>query len=557
MIKRICFILCVLTTPAFAQQNITPDDIGERFLERREREREKQLLQQAPTDLSPKERPGLKTKKDDGPCFPVNEITLKDNSKLKSKITYNVFTPYLDRGCVTVQDIRVMMVSLTNAYIDAGYVTSKVYIKKTDLSDKKLELIALEGVIEEMTVNEEDKSIWRWRNGITRHAAFPLLKGRVLSIKDIEQGTDQIARLLSSDVQAKLYPGKNAGGTKVVVTNNAKDTVRGHVTFDNFGQKTTGKRRIRATVETDQLFGLNDQLLISYIGAQDTNAIVLNGSIGIGYWTHSASYSYSEYLTLISNIDELFGSTHNANFTTNRVIYRGRKHQLSLEAALNLKESGRIINNVTLAPQSLTVARAGIIHRYIGNGFYVRSEGTYSRGLDTLGALSDPSGLADAAPHAQFDKVDASIDIVKPIAPSFTLDVTASGQYSPQSLYGSEQIVMGDYYTVRGFSGSEVAGDMGGYTRVEAQLKWTEGLKSILPEKFTQYTSPYSFMDAGAARLAHGDTDVAAMAGYGAGLKFNVWRFSGDLGVSAPIAYTDDVYDPGIEGYVNITTKLF
>jgi hemolysin activation/secretion protein len=557
---KVCKALVVsgailLSIPAFAQQNRTPDDIGQRYLEEQRKKREMELLQQKPTVI---ERQPLQqiTPRPGEECFSISSINLVDNTKLKKKQVDKIFAPYLKEGCIRESGIRGLMIELTNLYIKNGYVTSKVYIKKTDLSDGNLELVSVEGKVEDVTINEGEKGWFAWKNKTAAATAFPRLKGKVLNIRDFEQGADQINRLSSSKAEVKLYPGDEVGTTKVKVTNKQADKYRGYVGYDNFGQKNTGEQRAKMIFEGDDIFGLNDSMNLTYIGSNNTNAIASSFSVPVGYWTHRIDYSYSEYLTLVDNIAELFGTTWNAAYTANRVIYRGTNSKTSVEGVLNMKESGRIINDVILSPQPLTVTRLGIKHNYRGDGYYVTADGTYSKGIKAMGALHDPTGLGSDSPHAQFDKIDTSIEFNKRLPAALVFNTSMNVQYAWQSLYGSEQVAMGDYYTVRGYSGSNVAGDIGGYLRNDITWYWSDKAKEMLPEKLTSHVQPFIFADAGGSRLRF-NHKYKNIAGAGGGIKFNIWRLSGEMGIAFPVAASDSIKTEDTEIYVSILAKTF
>jgi hemolysin activation/secretion protein len=221
-----------------------------------------------------------------------------------------------------------------------------------------------------------------------------------------------------------------------------------------------------------------------------------------------------------------------------------------------MKESGRIINDVVLSPQPLTVTRVGIKHNYRGDGYYITADGTYSKGIEAMGALNDPSGLSSDAPHAQFDKVDTRIEYNKKLPAALVLNTSLNAQYAWQSLYGSEQVAMGDYYTVRGFSGSNLAGDIGGYLRNDITWYWSEKARETLPEKVTSHIQPFVFTDAGSARMRF-NNKYKNIAGAGGGIKFNIWRLNGEAGVSFPVAASDSIKTSDTEVYISMLAKTF
>src|SRR5690606_11658509 len=75
-----------------------------------------------------------------------------------------------------------------------------------------------------------------------------------------------------------------------------------------------------------------------------------------------------------------------------------------------------------------------------------------------------------------------------------------SGQVSPDPLFSSEQMNLGDRYTVRGFQQQSVAGDSGGYMRNELLWNlppWTENetINNVIGG-----LQPYAGLDGGFTR---------------------------------------------------------
>ena len=55
--------------------------------------------------------------------------------------------------------------------------------------------------------------------GVNLTTAFPFLKGKLLQLRDLEQGLDQINRLPSNRATMQLVPADEVGGTKVMIFN--------------------------------------------------------------------------------------------------------------------------------------------------------------------------------------------------------------------------------------------------------------------------------------------------------------------------------------------------
>ena len=155
--------------------------------------------------------------------------------------------------------------------------------------------------------------------------------------------------------------------------------------------------------------------------------------------------------------------------------------------------------------------------RQLWNGQLVATV-SYNQGLDIWGAFDDDTAPV-GSPKGQFRSVNGSVSYFKP----FKLgDLTASyngqisGQYTPDLLFGSEQVAYGGYSTVRGLRESVVFGNRGIMTRNEFALRLPQSKSQQLtkifgaPEVYTAIDFGHVFSE-GTYRIKGGNLLGAAM----------------------------------------------
>ncbi|MCD6034527.1 MAG: Hemolysin activator HlyB [Rickettsiales bacterium] len=524
-------------------------DPGQIFLEQERQRRLEQELLRPPADIQVPSIEAPAGLPKDKVCFPIDRINLEGAESLSDKEIQNLTSPYLGT-CMGYNAIGALIRDVTNRYIEKGLVTSRALIPEQELKSRTLRLTIMEGVTEAIELN--DMSL---EDRMRASTAFPGLMGKKFNLKDYEQGLDQMNRLPSSNASLRLWPGEKEGTTKVVIKDSPQDRFRMTVGMDNYGQKNTGERRIRTGFEYDNMFWLNDRHSFFYVGSKDTNALAYNISVPYGYWTFSSDLSYSEYFSVIGGAAEMFGATYNNSFTASRVVYRGTNSQTAVFSTLNVKKSSRLLNDILLTPQPLTVMRLGVNQTYRGTKGVWYGDFTYSRGLTALGAMRDPANATSDTPRAQFNKLDAGITYIRPFDWG-RYNGSARAQYAFDTLYGSEQISMGDNSTVRGFSGSVVSGDSGLYQRNEAIFALPEKAKPYIPDALEPGFEPYLFLDEGTAKLKP-NASYDVIAGAGGGVRVNWDRFSTDLSIAAPLYRSDGIETEGVEIYLNVTAKVF
>lgn len=489
-------------------------DIGEKYLEDEAIQRQIKLLEQKQLEVQPKKKEEAIPVEE--ACFDIKTIQLQGNSLLNREEVESIVIPY--KGlCLGKNGVNQLMSKLTSAYIDKGFITSRVYIPPQDLNTGVLEFVVIEGILEGFSINnnsEEDRRKLWW--------AMPPQRGQFLSIAEIEQGIDQINRVPSANAKMKLWPGQDAGETHIQVLNTTEDEFRGNLEWNNEGQANTGKQKLRFGMDADNLIGINDTWGFNYIGSKDTNAATLNNSFPFRNWTFSFSHSYSEYLNILPGNTDLFGQSNTSTIGTNYLFHRNGKQKISWITNLTVRRSERRLLGVELTPQKLVPLRTALnMSENLPWGFYTFEMG-FVYGTKLFGASEDPSNARKDAPKAQFTKIDGRFTMAIP-RPWFSYQTTLAFQQSDDLLYSSEQIHIGDKTTVRGFETTAASGEKGFYWRNDFNLSTHTVIRELgLVEKapWLQYGSLFTFIDFGWAepRL---EKRANRAAGTGLGLRIN------------------------------------
>ena len=524
-------------------------DFGEKFLEDQEIQRQIELLEKKQLEVKkPQKEEKLPVEL---ACFNIHTIKLKGNSLLSRNEVEMVVTPYKNK-CLGKDGVNQLMSKLTSLYIDKGFITTRVYVPPQDLKTGILELVVIEGVLENFSINnnssEDRRKLW-W--------AMPPQRGHYLSIGEIEQGIDQINRVPSANAKMKLWPGTIAGETHIQVLNTVDDEFRGNIEWNNEGQANTGKQKLRFGMEADNILGINDTWGFNFIGSKDTNALTLNNAFPFRNWTFNASHSYSEYLSILPGNTDLFGQSNTSTIGSSYLLHRNGKRKINWLANLTVRRSERRLLGVELEPQKLVPVRTAVnISENLPWGFYSFEAGVVY-GTKLFGASEDPSKAAKDIPKAQFTKIDGRFTLVMP-TPWVSYQTTLAFQQSDDLLYSSEQIHIGDKTTVRGFETTAASGEKGFYWRNDFNLSsYTVIRKMGLTEAapWLRYGSIFTFIDFGwvEPRLENrGDR----AAGTGLGLRINY------KDVSTSIIWSKAIETPEKENsteaiYASLQIKVF
>ncbi|WP_431225122.1 ShlB/FhaC/HecB family hemolysin secretion/activation protein [Serratia sp. L9] len=263
-------------------------------------QRQKALLEQAQqqrndlqntTDLPSLPLPAPDTEDKTGHY--VNRIAFQGAKHLSWSVKDMLASPYQGR-CLTLSRINNLVRDTTNAYITRGYVTSQAWLPEQDIAGGEMTVAISEGRIEGISLDGQET--------LALKMAFPDLVGRVLNLRDIEQGMEQLNRLPSQQVAIDIQPGKQPGYSSVVLRRTATHLpVSLSFGIDNSGQKSTGTGQMNASVVLDNPLHLAEQWSLSASRDDefhhDRRSRSLNGSVSVpyGYWLFSYQAAWNDF----------------------------------------------------------------------------------------------------------------------------------------------------------------------------------------------------------------------------------------------------------------------
>ncbi|WP_336699276.1 ShlB/FhaC/HecB family hemolysin secretion/activation protein [Pantoea dispersa] len=403
-----------------------------------------------------------------GPCFPVHHISLRNASLLPQSEQQNITATYINR-CLNLTEINSLVHAISDWYMQRGYITSRAFLTEQDLSTGELVIPVLEGKLDEIRLDgQHPRSL---------AMAFPGLEGKVLNLRDIEQGMEQINRVQTTPVQIEIQPSPKAGYSVVNLTSKPEFPLSASLGFDNSGQKSTGTGQLNASLTGNNLLGLADRWFVNggrssaFSEWRDAQSLQAGVSVPYGYGLLDYSYSWSSYhssfinngFTWLSNGDNV---AHRLNGSW--VLFRNGDIKTGVQLGLNHYSSHNFLNNTLLQSSSrkITSLQIGLNHTQKIFGGVATLNPTFSRGMSWFDAESDDGKNGDL-PKAQFRKWSLSGSFQRPLTNNLWWLSSVYGQWSPDRLYGSERLTLGGESSVRGFKEQYLSGDAGGYLRNE------------------------------------------------------------------------------------------
>lgn len=408
-------------------------------------------------------------------CHPIATIAIEGAPNLSDDVRDGLTGRFANQ-CLGVAEVETILGEITKDYVLRGYITTRAYLPAQELGQGRLTILVLEGKVESVVVNDGG------RNSINPWNVFPSAGG-LLNLRDFEQGIEQVNKLSSNNAALDIQPGQEAGASKVVINNNPSTPFHASLSADNTGSDNTGRNQLGATVSADRLLGLNELLLFTYRRSQP-NDMGRKGSVSksltfmlpLRYATVTYSGSRSRFTSEVAvpnNTPLAFqGMSDSDSLRADYLVFRNQTTRQSLSATLTAKDTKNYLagNFLGVSSRKLTVLDidSNTSTGFLGGALSI--DIGWAQGLSSLGALDDAGGLPDAAPRAQFGKFKYGLNWLRPLALGgvrATWTTSLTGQRARDVLFGSEQILIGGLYSVRGFVNNTLSGDDGWYLRNE------------------------------------------------------------------------------------------
>jgi len=403
-------------------------------------------------------------------CSNVTSIALQGAKLLSDAELKTMIAPYLNR-CLTLADINLLISEITNTYVQRGYVTARVYIPAQDTSSGQLQLLVVEGSLTGISIQPA--------NSASVATAFPAVTGKPLNLRDIEQGLDQVNRLRSNSATIDIAPGTGPGASQVVIHNQFDKRWLVSVGVDNSGTRATGLNQYSFSFAYDNALGLNDYINTSARrseaewGDVHSQSESLYASVPYGYWTFSTALSDFGYTSIVSGQVRSFettGTSRSYSVSADRVLFRDRQTKWIATGGVAVKDVRNYIEGEQIDSSSHKLSVLSLqssLTRFV-HGALLSAELGIDKGIKAFGANHDATDLPDDAPHAQYTLYSYGLSLQRTFQTDL-IDIRwqseLRGQYSKDTLYGTEQIAIGNLFNVRGFRETNVSSNRGAYLR--------------------------------------------------------------------------------------------
>ncbi|WP_246589019.1 ShlB/FhaC/HecB family hemolysin secretion/activation protein [Pelorhabdus rhamnosifermentans] len=412
---------------------------------------------------------------DETPSFPIKTLKLEGEEIDSFSWVQNILDKYSGQR-IGQKGINIIVKRLTDELINHGYITTRIVIPEQDLTSGVLRLILVPGKIRDIRIKSDN------RQG-TWVTAFPTRPGKLLNLRDLEQGLEQMKRVPSQDVDLQLVPGAKPGESDVVIKIKHTNPLKTLLSLDDSGSRATGKLQAATTFRIDNLLGINDIFNVSFNSDAEhegylrgTRGQSLSYSFPYGYWTFTLSMNHYDYHQNIQGFEESFlssGKSDSTQVRIQRLIDRDQTSKTSLQFSITKKENKSYIDDteITVQRKKVTIAEAALLHRRYMGSTTLDAELACKWGVPWFNAQPDDKTFAQTNRYRIWT---ADINLATPIkigSKQAQYVTELQFQTTKDTLFVADYLSIGNRYTVRGFDGEQtLAAEKGWVFRNELDI---------------------------------------------------------------------------------------
>ncbi|MDE1183311.1 ShlB/FhaC/HecB family hemolysin secretion/activation protein [Paraburkholderia sp.] len=406
-------------------------------------------------------------------CVPVDSVSFSGAALLPDALKQAVSQDASGR-CLDTAALAHLLDTVNDWYVAHGYVTSHAFLPKRDGDSRELTIASVEGRLSRVY----------FRDGTPRaddaaQMAFGGTAGEPLNLRDVEQGVDQIDRIVPGGVKASVRAAPQQGYSDIVLSGQPVKLFDAAVSVDNSGQKNTGREMLGAAATMNNALGLAEQ-----IGGSVSTTPALHGdrfrrsfnawaTVPYGYWSFSyagAAGNYAVPLDFYGAKLRYHGSSLQNRFTVTRTVTRNASRKIDVFASVSNYVGKTYLEEFQLQNSSERTSTAQIGVNFatrVGSRSYFTFSPALTQGLPF--ATHDMS--EGGGPSSGFTKLAASASFYTQATQNVALLSSVYAQVAPRTLYSSERVLVGSDTSVRGFRDQYLYGNTGAYLRNE--VNWT------------------------------------------------------------------------------------
>jgi hemolysin activation/secretion protein len=493
-------------------------------------------------------------------CIVLKQIDLNENKILVQSKQQELFKPYIG-NCINEKLLKEILHTLSQFYIDNGYITTKPYLTEQNIKDGQIEISVSKGLIKDIVNDDTNRSDAKIKT------AFVFQKGNPLNLRDLETSLEMINRVPSSDAKFEVTPAEEQNSS--IVRIKTVKTTPYHLIFGATADQSTKSDKPYVTIDgsVDNPLNINDIFTLRYNTSsiqqqyQNSSGSELDYSFPIGSYLLSFSwfdFKYDQRILGLNNTYTTKGDTKGTTTKISKILFRNQANKLTFALSVQNKDTRNYFSDqlIDVSSYSTTLAQVDVTHTLLQNWGQLTTTYSFYRGTDWFGARNDSTmnqaSNINKQAKLQFTKYSLDSNLLFYFTDrSYTLNSNLHLQYSDDFLYDNDKLRVGGYYSVRGYS-SSYYGNNGGYINNNLLKTFSPSLNI----KYLQTISPFIGIDYGEVQCQSDNVNSCGkLIGGALGFKTDSKTLSSELSCSRALKKVPDQKIENLFRY-NLTLKF-
>ena len=384
-----------------------------------------------------------------------------------------------------------------------GLFAARAYVPPQDIQQGVVEIRVLEGKVEGIDIKRAPESRLP-EESFRAIVSGALPPGAALEQARLERGLLLLNDLPATSARAVLVPGKELGGSRIVVEAAQGPVLASTLELDNTSTRFTGSWRLGAAVSVSDAYGLGDQWSLRSSISEGSSFVRAGYTLPLGYdgWKAGVALIQSRYKLCCETTVTALNASGEASALAAFVSYpliRTRLHNLAVSANWANRDFVNRSLGATLSDKTTETLTLGIAGDWsdmaglTGLGAYSTYGAQWVSGRLGLGgwAADKLQDAVTAQSDGRFDKWVAQASHLLRLSNTSALYAGLSAQWAGKNLDSSEKFVLGGPQGVRAYPTGEASGDAGWLLNVEWRREIDRNLRFV------------AFVDRGEVRLHH------------------------------------------------------
>jgi len=415
-----------------------------------------------------------------GVVVTVSAFRFSGNTLLASEPLQAAVASFLNRP-LDYSQLQGAAAAVAEVYRKAGWVV-RAYLPEQDIVGGVVNIRIVEAVFGGTKIEgaaPQRVSLARIQAILNAHQKV----GEFLNADELDRALLVAGDLPGVGVSGTLRDGARPGETDLVLRVTDALPIKGNVSADNNGSRSTGTSRLNADLYFNSLLGQGDQISSSFILSEGSNYLRVEATFPVGPkgWRVGANTSALTYRIVAPEFAALnaTGSSYSGGIEANYPLIRTQQQNLYFNANADHKTYDNQSNGAVSSHYNANTVSLGLSGNRVdnlGGGSSNNASAVMTMGqLDLGGSPNQAADAASARTEGVFNKLHYSLSRQQVLDNNWSLYAALSGQWADTNLDSSEKFYLGGASGVRAYPANEVGGAIGQLFNLEVRRRMPQG----------------------------------------------------------------------------------